>query len=213
MAAAHVPLGRRGLSLRDSHCGTFEIFGTTIKNCDDLRLISAGFPAGGGWIVANRGPYSAWGSCCKHGVAVRLPGREGPQMTILPVTLISAAAAVLLNIWLGLRIGQFRGRFKVSVGDGGHEPLLRRMRAQANYIESAPFILILIGALEISGASRLGLALIAAIYLLVRIAHAIGMEAAEKRRFREIGAMGTGVVMLGLSFWAIALVAMRCLGS
>jgi hypothetical protein len=28
------------------------------KNCDDLRLISAGFPAGGGRIVANRGPYS-----------------------------------------------------------------------------------------------------------------------------------------------------------
>src|SRR5947209_15550547 len=31
MAAAHVPLRRRGFSLRDSHCGTFEIFGTTIK--------------------------------------------------------------------------------------------------------------------------------------------------------------------------------------
>src|SRR5206468_12439041 len=31
MAAAHVPLRRRGFSLRDSHCGTFEIFRTTIK--------------------------------------------------------------------------------------------------------------------------------------------------------------------------------------
>jgi len=35
------------------------------------------------------------------------------------------------------------------------------------------------------------------------------MEAAEKRRWREIGAMGTGFVMLALSFWAIALVAMH----
>ena len=130
-------------------------------------------------------------------------------MTLLPVTLVTAAAAVFLNIWLGLRIGQFRGKFKVSVGDGGHEPLLRRMRAQANYIESAPFVLILIAGLEISGASRTGLSLIAAIYIVVRIAHAIGMEAAEKRRFREIGAMGTGFVMLALGFWAIAHAAMH----
>ena len=128
---------------------------------------------------------------------------------MLPVTLVTAAVAAFLNIWLGLRIGQFRGKFKVSVGDGGHEPLLRRMRAQANYIESAPFVLVLIAALEISGASRTGLAAIAAIYVLVRIAHAIGMEAAEKRRFREIGAMGTGVVMVALGVWAIAYAAMH----
>ena len=130
-------------------------------------------------------------------------------MTLLPVTLVTAAAAVFLNLWLGLRIGQFRATFKVSVGDGGHEPLLRRMRAQANYIESAPFVLVLIAGLEISGASRTGLAAIAAIYILVRIAHAIGMEAAEQRRFRQIGAMGTGFVMLALGFWAIAFVAMH----
>jgi hypothetical protein len=42
MAAAHVPLGRRGFSLRDSHCGTFECNFDNNKNCDDLRLISAG---------------------------------------------------------------------------------------------------------------------------------------------------------------------------
>jgi hypothetical protein len=35
------------------------------KNCDDLRLISAGFPAGGGWIVANRGSYSEMRRECK----------------------------------------------------------------------------------------------------------------------------------------------------
>jgi hypothetical protein len=38
MAATHVPLGRRGFSLRDSHCGTFN----SNKNGDDLRLVSAG---------------------------------------------------------------------------------------------------------------------------------------------------------------------------
>jgi hypothetical protein len=42
VTAAHVPLGRRGFSLRDSHCGTFECNFDNNKNCDDLRLISAG---------------------------------------------------------------------------------------------------------------------------------------------------------------------------
>jgi hypothetical protein len=42
MAAAHVPLGRRGFSLGDSHCGTFKCNSDNNKNCDDLRLISAG---------------------------------------------------------------------------------------------------------------------------------------------------------------------------
>jgi hypothetical protein len=42
MAAAHVPLRRRGFSLWDSHCGTFECKSDNNKNCDDLRLISAG---------------------------------------------------------------------------------------------------------------------------------------------------------------------------
>jgi len=43
MAAAHVPLRRRGFSLGDSHCGTFDSYDIN-KNCDDLRLISPGFP-------------------------------------------------------------------------------------------------------------------------------------------------------------------------
>jgi hypothetical protein len=42
MTAAHVPLGRRGFSFGDSHCGTFNIN----KNCDDLRLIAVASSGG-----------------------------------------------------------------------------------------------------------------------------------------------------------------------
>jgi len=38
MAAAHVPLRRRGFSLWDSHCGTLHSNDIN-KNRDDLRLI------------------------------------------------------------------------------------------------------------------------------------------------------------------------------
>src|SRR5690242_12751471 len=103
------------------------------------------------------------------GAAVARAGRqcdgeawEGDTMHV-PITLLTAAAAAILNIWLGYRIAQHRHEFKVSVGDGGHEPLLRRMRAQANFIENAPFFLILLGGLELSRANRLGLAAVAEI--------------------------------------------------
>ncbi len=124
-------------------------------------------------------------------------------MTPVPVTLVTTAACALLNMWVGMRVGKYRGTFKVSVGDGGQEPLLRRMRAQANFIESAPIFLLLLLALELSGANHLALAVVAAIFVLVRIAHAIGMESADQRRWRKIGAMGTGATTIALALWAL----------
>ena len=133
-------------------------------------------------------------------------------MTLLPVTLLSAAAAVLLNFWLGWRIAAFREEYKVSVGDGGNEPLLRRMRAQSNFIEQAPFVLILIGALELSGANHWALGAIAAVFVAARVAHAFGMEGGELQRLRMYGMMGTMLANLALVIWAVACVAMHCLG-
>ena len=95
-------------------------------------------------------------------------------MVSVPVTLATAAAAVLVNIWLSWRISRLRRELKVSVGDGGHEPLLRRMRAQANFIESAPLFLILLVGLELSGANRLALAIIAAVFRQDRPRHRDG---------------------------------------
>jgi uncharacterized membrane protein YecN with MAPEG domain len=121
----------------------------------------------------------------------------------VPITLLTAAAAALLNIWLGYRIAQHRHQFKVSVGDGGHEPLLRRMRAQANFMENAPFFLILLGGLELSGANRLVLAVIAAIFILARIAHPIGMDGGTVAVWRRNGIMGSTLATVALTVWAI----------
>jgi uncharacterized protein len=134
-------------------------------------------------------------------------------MTLVPVTLAATAAATLLNLWLGSRVAKFRHQFKVSVGDGGQEPLLRRMRAQANFIENSPFFLILIGGLELSGANRLWLGIIAALFMLARISHAFGMDKAEYRRWRMYGMMGTTFANLAVVIWAIFCAARACLGS
>ncbi|GAA3902238.1 hypothetical protein GCM10022276_21170 [Sphingomonas limnosediminicola] len=128
-------------------------------------------------------------------------------MTQLPVTLSSAAACALLNIWLGSRISRLRGQFKVSVGDGGNDLLLRRMRAQANFIENAPFVLILLAGIELWGGNRLALQAIAAIFIMARIAHPIGMDGPQFRRWRMVGMMGSALVTVALAGWAIALIA------
>lgn len=133
-------------------------------------------------------------------------------MVPVPVTLASAAAATFLNLWLGGRIAALRKQFRVSVGDGGQEPLLRRMRAQANFIENAPFVLILLGGLELSGANRAGLAAIAVIFIVARILHAIGMDGADKQRFRMFGMMGSSLATLALVLWASLSAILEMLG-
>jgi uncharacterized membrane protein YecN with MAPEG domain len=124
-------------------------------------------------------------------------------MTPIPVALATAAAAVFVNLWLGWRIAQLREQFKVSVGDGGQDLLLRRMRAQANFIEHAPIFLILLGGLELSGANRLALLAIAAVFILARIAHGVGMDGGEGPRWRMYGMMGSTFATVALSVWAL----------
>ena len=132
-------------------------------------------------------------------------------MITLPITLLAAAAASLLNIWLGARVAAFRRDFKVSVGDGGHEPLLRRMRAQANFIEHAPFFLILLAGLELAGANRIALAAVAGLFILARIAHGIGMDGGPVSRWRTYGMISSTVATLVLTVWAIICALEACL--
>ena len=95
---------------------------------------------------------------------------------LLTTTLCFAAAAVLVNFWLGMRIGKLRHSEKVSVGDGGKESLVRRMRAQANFIEQTPLTVILVGLVEMAGKGGNWLATACALFIIGRIAHAYGMD-------------------------------------
>lgn len=120
----------------------------------------------------------------------------------LTTTLAMAAAAAIINIWLMLRIGAIRRAESISVGDGGNEALIRRMRAQANFIESAPFVLILIAAIEIVGKGGQWLPIVAAIYMVGRVLHAIGMDG-KLGWGRFAGTIITLLTLLGLAVVAV----------
>ena len=127
---------------------------------------------------------------------------------ILPVTMIFAGVAAILNIWLAIRVGQVRGSEKVSIGDGGNEAVIRRMRAHSNYVEFTPFVLILIGVSELahSGApAPLWLWIVSAVYFLGRIGHGLGMDGGRFSKGRSIGTITTMLTLLGLGAYAIAL--------
>lgn len=131
-------------------------------------------------------------------------------MILLPVTLAAVAAAAILNLWLMIRVGAIRRAASISVGDGGSEPLERRMRAQANFVENTPFILALIAAIELSGRGEPWLAYVAGIYFIGRIAHAFGMDGGSLGKGRMVGTIVTMLTLLGLAIYA-ALVAARLL--
>ncbi len=124
---------------------------------------------------------------------------------LLPITLMAVGLAAIINIWLSIRVGQVRTREKVSIGDGGNEAVVRRMRAHSNYIENTPFVLALIAAIELAmGAGNPGwLFWVVIAYFVGRVLHAFGMDGLSAGRM--IGTIATMLTLLGLGGYALAI--------
>lgn len=125
---------------------------------------------------------------------------------ILAVTLTAAAAAAIVNLWLSLRVGALRRAHGISVGDGGNEALQRRMRAQLNFAENVPIVLVLIGALEIAGVGETWLAYVAGAFILGRVAHGFGMDGGKAQIGRVIGVLVTLATQIFLAGVAVGVV-------
>ncbi|MEQ1498126.1 MAG: MAPEG family protein [Novosphingobium sp.] len=123
---------------------------------------------------------------------------------LLPITLSLAAAAALINFWLALRCGQVRAKEKINIGTGGNELLERRMRAQLNFAENTPWVLILIAAIELAEKGGTWLPYVGGAYMLARVAHGLGMDGGSLEMGRGIGVMVTMLVQIGLAVVAIA---------
>jgi uncharacterized membrane protein YecN with MAPEG domain len=125
-------------------------------------------------------------------------------MIILPITLTAAGAAALINIWLAMRCGRVRTSQKISIGDGGNEALVAATRAQANFVENTPFVLVLLAVIELAWGSPLWLWIVSGVYLLGRVGHGLGMTGTFKSG-RLIGTLTTMLVLVGLAIVAIAI--------
>lgn len=122
---------------------------------------------------------------------------------ILQTTLSLAAAAAVINLWLAFRTGKQRMNSKILHGDGGDPLLLRRMRAQANFVEYTPFVLVLIAAIEMTGKGGQWLAYVGSLYMLARVGHAFGMDRENSNALRATGFLVTALTLLGLGAVAV----------
>jgi uncharacterized membrane protein YecN with MAPEG domain len=127
-------------------------------------------------------------------------------MIMLPIALTTAGAAALVNFWLSWRIAQVRTAENIWVGDGGSPKLTGRMRAQLNFAEYAPVVLILIALIEAATGEHWWLWAIGAVFVIGRVLHGLGMDG---WRFGRMAAMVcTAPVMIGLGIYAIVIAVM-----
>jgi uncharacterized membrane protein YecN with MAPEG domain len=122
---------------------------------------------------------------------------------ILPISLTIAGAAALLNIWLTSRVVRVRAPLKISVGDGGNEAVLRRMRAHSNYAENMPIFVILLALVELAGGNKWLLWGAGILFILARISHAFGMDKPSLRIWRMIGMSTSTVLVILLAGYAV----------
>lgn len=124
---------------------------------------------------------------------------------VLPITTTMAGAATILNLWLAVRCSQVRVQGKIDVGDGGNPLMLARGRAHANYVEYAPFFLILLGLIEYARGPASWLWGVSVLFIAARIAHPLGMERKSPNKLRAVGALGTWIILLILAGYALYL--------
>lgn len=126
------------------------------------------------------------------------------------VTLTTAGLCGLILLVLSVRVSMVRVAAKVNIGDGGDLKLLSRIRAQANFVEYVPLILVLMGMVEANVAAverqpSLTLGVLGISLVLCRVAHAWGMSMPAPNPGRMVGTAGTFIILTVLSVWALVI--------
>jgi len=128
-------------------------------------------------------------------------------MTLLEIVALYVALNLILAPILMMRVGQVRSSEKVSIGDGGSQLVLSRMRAHANFVESTPLVLIGLFALAGLSAAPLALHIIGGGFTFGRVAHAHGMAQENALgKGRIVGALLTLLSFLAIAFYALFLI-------
>lgn len=113
----------------------------------------------------------------------------------ISITLVLAAIFGLLHVIFTLRVGGYRFRNKISLGDGGDHELRNRVRAHGNFIENVPIALLLILLNDLDGAKDNTLILMGSILLIARLTHYLTIATRKlpivMRPLSMIGTLGT----------------------
>ncbi len=122
----------------------------------------------------------------------------------MEITLLYASLLTIMAVLLALKTGMTRGKTNTMLGTGDSSELLQSIRAHGNLIENAPFVIILMGLLEMQGVADWKLHLLGSLFFLFRIMHAYGVSISrESTPYRLVGTLGSWVIMVSMSCYGI----------
>lgn len=105
--------------------------------------------------------------------------------------------SLILMLVLTIRVSLQRQAFKVSIGDGGHQPLMLAGRTFGNAVEYLPMGLVALVLVALVGYPVLVVHGLGAALFLGRVAHAVGMHSRKQPAIaRMLGMILTYVVFL-----------------
>lgn len=121
-------------------------------------------------------------------------------MKELMFTGIYASLLALVYLWLSTVVIKLRFKYRVGIGDGGHEALAKAIRVHANYSEYVPIALLLLAIFELNHANEVLIHILGGMLLIGRLLHAFGLN-------KSIGASYQRVAGTVLTFTTIFLLA------
>ena len=122
---------------------------------------------------------------------------------VFSVTPIYALAVAGIYLVLWYRVTAMRGNLHLSIGDGGNQTLLLRLRQHGNCAEWSSFVLILMILAEGMNTSTVYLHATGALLLVGRIVHPFGLQVAQADHMLRYLGNGTNILA--------ALIMMVCL--
>lgn len=123
-------------------------------------------------------------------------------MSVLPsieITALFAAIFGVIHVLFTLRVGMYRVKNNISVGDGDDKELLKRIRGHGNFIETVPMALLLLLLNELNGLADTYLIILASTLLVARLLHYSALALGGPQIFRPIGMIGTLLTILASS--------------
>lgn len=111
------------------------------------------------------------------------------------ITALYAGILTFVLLTLLLRVVIRRWRYRISLGDGGNADLNKCIRAHGNFVETVPWLLLLMVLMDISGIPAwamhgYGLALVAS-----RLLHAWGITCFSGPNFGRIAGMVLTIIL------------------
>ncbi|MEM0952782.1 MAG: MAPEG family protein [Pseudomonadota bacterium] len=128
---------------------------------------------------------------------------ELPSISLLSITPIYVAILGLVMVPITLRVGLYRLRNQVDLGDGGDKALLRLIRGQANFVETVPLAVALLVVMELMGASDAWLHALGAALVTGRVLHYLGLTGMGPFVGRPAGMVLTFTTYLVSSGWIL----------